>query len=784
MRKRVKRRRDQSPASYNEAFARETAILRLLHRLRHPNIVPLLGSYTYDDEHNFLFPCFEMDLEHFLEQDARFGEFRWDFTFSLALCGLASALEHTHSLHLNMEKNGLDFDAIGYHYDLRPANILVNKSTYILADFGLGKLKPAEANSETPWKMGAGDYIAPECMDPSFEHNRVGRAIDVWAFGCLVAEVVTYMERGPEGVRLFRKSRLEKMRPGWESTYFQDASGQLKSSVRHWLEELGNTSSSSTKQILQIAFQTLEPNPQARPRISKIRRSLAAHSLRVLHSAISEIFEAYMDATSTGAQQDPTIMRLWFEGERIRAFGGALPLDRENKPGIFDDAEKYTTCCDAMMALFRAIHSELDSSSTESPGAPQVERKIDLRGSFEEQIQSLVQNLWDQLPRSHSRKIQSTWIRSTQKGDVDRLRDIEMLSQSHRRKDLIDVSAMAHMRAIRLRMLNEPTTGATEFLHLRRDLDHLEFIDGHTYASFKKEKRVLVEWMYYRPEWTDVPQDQRLIIMELKAKNFNTDPKPRGLRILKCIGFIEQIEGPSRKHGYGFIYELPVEVKDREFTPPVTLRQLLLQGIEGHSSRIPLRGKFHLAHSLALFFEEFYTVGFLHESFNSNNVIFTHDILENFGSNHIWNEPYVVGLQKSRPDGQLWSTDGPDDMNLRDYEHPDYPQNRRFVLEYDYYSLGLVLLEIGLWRPLQMWSQRMEYRTLAPNDFRRLLIEKYVPRLTATVGEVYRDAVRTCLDGTLERERHSSSSAETNKVFDIFTEKVAKPLEELSLLRI
>src|SRR5277367_22303 len=213
IRKRIMRRKTQPSENYNAAFEKEMAILRLLGTLSHPNIVPLLASYTYNDEHNFLFPCFEMDLKQFLEQNARLGEFRWNFTFHLALCGLASALEHTHSLHLKTKENGLDFDAIGYHYDCRPANILVSKSTLILADFGLGKLKPAEAGSDTPWKQGAGDYFAPECMDASFAHQRVGRAIDVWAFGCLMVEVMTYMERGPEGLQKFRESRLGELRP-------------------------------------------------------------------------------------------------------------------------------------------------------------------------------------------------------------------------------------------------------------------------------------------------------------------------------------------------------------------------------------------------------------------------------------------------------------------------------------------------------------------------------------------------------------------------------------------
>jgi serine/threonine protein kinase len=131
--------------------------LRLLNQLRHPNIVRLLGSYTHREEHYFLFPCIDMDLKQFFQRHDRFGKFQWDFTFYSALRGLGNALSNTHSLRLNQEAHGVDFEAIKYHYDIRPANILVSQETFLLANFGLGNLKPANAQSLTPLKSELGD---------------------------------------------------------------------------------------------------------------------------------------------------------------------------------------------------------------------------------------------------------------------------------------------------------------------------------------------------------------------------------------------------------------------------------------------------------------------------------------------------------------------------------------------------------------------------------------------------------------------------------------------------
>ena len=157
----------------------EQKCLRLLNQIGHPNIIRLLGSYTHQDTHYFLFPCMDMDIKVLLERQERFGDFKDDTTFFQALRGLCSALMSTHNLHLKQETHGVNFDGIGYHHDIRPANILVSRSTFILADFGLGNFKPSEQPSQTLWTQTMGDYLAPECMNATYESQDVTRAIDV-----------------------------------------------------------------------------------------------------------------------------------------------------------------------------------------------------------------------------------------------------------------------------------------------------------------------------------------------------------------------------------------------------------------------------------------------------------------------------------------------------------------------------------------------------------------------------------------------------------------------------
>jgi serine/threonine protein kinase len=104
-----------------------------LNELKHPNIIELLSSYTYRGKHNFLFPLAQGDLAEFLTSNERPPQFQPDRAFYTALRELSSAIGKVH--HYTSAR--LKLDLIGCHHDLRPQNILVGGSTFLLADFGL-----------------------------------------------------------------------------------------------------------------------------------------------------------------------------------------------------------------------------------------------------------------------------------------------------------------------------------------------------------------------------------------------------------------------------------------------------------------------------------------------------------------------------------------------------------------------------------------------------------------------------------------------------------------------
>ncbi|KAF2118047.1 kinase-like domain-containing protein [Lophiotrema nucula] len=266
IRKKIKPREG---AEFN--FEKERDYLGLLGEVQNPNIVKLLYSYTYRDQNYLIFPQASMDLGEFLRNTEQFGRFAKASTLYTALQGLTSALDDVHNLNLPDKFNGSDFCRIGYHHDIRPANVLVTPDSFLLADFGLSNMKdPAEQKSETEWKFGKGDYFAPECYKGHLAHGDVGRAIDIWALGCMLLEICTYMEDGASELKTFRRSRLSTFRPRWKTGFFfQDdhVKAAVLDRIQHLLAQPDNPAlwnlAESIRAMLTIA-------PTERPSSSRV----------------------------------------------------------------------------------------------------------------------------------------------------------------------------------------------------------------------------------------------------------------------------------------------------------------------------------------------------------------------------------------------------------------------------------------------------------------------------------------------------------------------------------
>ncbi|KAI1123895.1 hypothetical protein F5Y10DRAFT_285564 [Nemania abortiva] len=718
-------------------FENEKSCLLLLNRLQHSNIILLLGSYTLDDVHYFLFPSLDMDVNKFLTLEKRHGIFSLDTTFYSALRGLCSALSHTHSLRLKQEEHGVDFDAIGYHHDIRPANILANRKTFVLADFGLGKVKDAQEQSLTHWVPTTGDYLAPECMDDNRDPQDVTRAIDVWAVACLIAVLATYIHNGPKGVEDFSICRRAPGRRQWMERVFYDVKGGVKTQAKEFLEALPDSRPGDIpiSPLVQLSLGILSTNP--RPKIETVCDRLTYVSLQAHFRSVLQKFIKYAsECGDAGTEVDSN--RLWFARERFRAWGWALWFldDNPDVQGISSTYnDLYQSSIEIMEVLIDQLNSVLHLNEVSNP--------TKLSQETQNTILDNVQSLWSLLPARIEERADDYWNRSILNSDnVDHLKAIRRILAS-RQSGFNGTRSLAMMKLLPAAVLNPERDIISDNLGSwmidAHDVDRNGVDDkSYTIGRFQGSE-VLIEWMLSTPAWAKVHQGQRNFVMSLRARYFGMDHKPPSLRTLKCLGIFEE---KGRRSGYGFVYQIPGGIN----RSPLSLHSLLHQNSQDRKNKPqPLLGdKFKLAFAIADFLKHFHMIGWLHERLDSSNIIFIPP-LEVRGDGAFREEatgsPYFVGLHRSRPDGSLWQTAGPD--GLSQFQHPQYVTSGRYEMKYDYYSLGLVLLEIGLWHSLDTLLK--DHETLGGEEIRQEILKYSREQLGPRMGLIYRNVVVQCL---------------------------------------
>ena len=139
-------------------------------------------------------------------------------------------------------------------------------------------------------------------------------------------------------------------------------------------------------------------------------------------------------------------------------------------------------------------------------------------------------------------------------------------------------------------------------------------------------------------------------------------------------------------------------------------------------------------------------------------------------------EHYITGFNHSRTDDKFTFTSGKSGPWF-EYQHFRYASqsSESYQSGYDYYSLGLVLLELGLWTPLNKLSVLEQDIGNYPLDrLRDLLREKAVSQLIPMMGDKYAEAVRICLsDDLLDLDR--------TEVEEKFSKEVLARLEDCNV---
>jgi serine/threonine protein kinase len=732
----------------------ERHILDLLQTLQHPNIVEFLGSYAQNDIHHLLFAHADMNLSEFLRQKSPVQPWK----IYAGMYGVADALSVIHNF--TFRDGSIDVHKIGYHHDLRPDNILVKNGVFIITDFGLSKIKSDDKTSKSRLKGGDYDYLGPESFNESTATNgMVGRALDVWALGCIFSELASLI--GSLDVEDFYLAREETH--GFFIDHAFHLNGQVRPIVKEWLSKLANQQQDrQLGSLVEIVSQMLNPNPYMRIKMDSIvpRLSLFASESRM--DAIDHLFQE---------QADSNIL-ISLEAKRFIAWRS-----------MYEQLSKDTR----LQSIQDCLKRLSDVQNILPPGTSGSESDADIRG-----ICAAIDSVCSILPPREQDRLQDVWsAKVCEEDDVKILETIRSAQKPERYRSVGIKAAMKHMslvisksirsgfrpRCIDLGCVDIDRSTSTQTLNIRglRLVEDRSRIMGH-YDGEEGRVRVLIEWKEYDNRWQGKPGSEIFEAMDALVNLLDPNETPReGVtrdRVLGCVGYIHD----QSQHRFGFIYKLG-QLQQLDGSKSFSLYSLnnvirITNPSEDDTLTPPDLGTiFGLAKELAFCLYALHSAGWYHKNLSSHSILVFSSSPEEL---HRQIATAVLGgFNDSRPDAS-GITLGPKD-ELKHYYHPLYQTGTDFRRSFDYYSFGLVLLELGSWFPISQLREDHEEIKDA-EQFRMKLIQSYVPQLGFKVGARYRDAVQFCLDVEEQTRALGADPQNAQEVQELFRGKVVEPL--------
>ena len=744
---------------HSEDHRIELENLSILSHLRHPNIVELLASYTHNGKNNLIFPLAEGGtLSELFSQEQPCALFKSRISFLGAIAGLASAIEQVH----DFAENRIDLHLIGCHYDLRPKNILVSDDRFILADFGLSRFKKPTEDSARMYEKGGGGYTAPECEDiddDKYQKHMIRRSSDIWSFGCVLAELATYMVHGSKGVTDFKASRCFQKGKGGHSL-FHCGPNEPNTAVYEWLLQLGSNNSRTDKMLIELIQRMLSMDAKARPRAREVTGNLRLIALSEMSKPVNQLLDDYLrkNSSSLDALIERTRFRSWQYALGILEKQHAADMATEAASWHWSDFSSISSNLKSIQDLMKSL-SSLSPSQAPFYHLTELNDRLDdvLVGDMNERSQLYFR------------------VYILENKDEPALRHIQ---------DNINASLLPteiRMRAA-LKHMNDLAMGHSERDTCMLQIDekrikipsgYKEHITGHLLVD-GVEQPILVEWREFGRQSADKTVQSELLVRADAIAEMLGQKKPEGFCALHCRGFFHN----PRRSAFGLVFDFPkIESLNPRAVEPRSLHSLLEQTL-GQPKHHPTHDdKLWIAHKLCRAVLEFHMVDWLHKSLSSFNVVFfpTSGSLED----DWFRQPYVVGFSHSRPDEVSSYSGGPELSKTNPYQHPSYFVDKRYRAEYDYYSLGLVLLEIGIWVPLSGMIKKLQHCSF--EQIRQHLIGKQLPFLKKSMGRHYYEAVKSCLQGGLDGSE-LNGAPQTTDVRSLrlqFNSKVVKRLAKL-----
>lgn len=264
--------------------------------------------------------------------------------------------------------------------------------------------------------------------------------------------------------------------------------------------------------------------------------------------------------------------------------------------------------------------------------------------------------------------------------------------------------------------------------------------------STKHGTPIILDMVPYRPN-TDLVKTTK-DVRDLARVLAQVDPVTCCL--LACQGVVKAIDPSNKLTGFEFIFSVPAQYRSCR-----SLRDLLLHPSHLHT----LTERFELAKSLTRSIIFLHNASIVHKNICPETVLVMQDTYTALG------KPFLVGFEKSRfIEGRTYLF-GDDLWEKNLYRHPrrqgPYPEEE-YKMQHDLYSLGVCLLEIGMWSSFVTFDESSSFATpgasldivsqLAIKDLRKrafeiksILFDMAEKHLPGRMGNKYANVAMSCL---------------------------------------
>ncbi|KAI5805055.1 hypothetical protein EDC01DRAFT_641830 [Geopyxis carbonaria] len=263
---------------------------------------------------------------------------------------------------------------------------------------------------------------------------------------------------------------------------------------------------------------------------------------------------------------------------------------------------------------------------------------------------------------------------------------------------------------------------------------------------------VLVEWKRF--DLPGVREATAIGWILALAEQLCAPQKPAALCVPACAGYFRALH----ERRYGLVFELPAHVgryadlrrRDLHLRKPATLADLLADA--AGRDAIDLGTRFRLAKLLAAAVHAAHTAGTTHKNIRASSVYFFPEESADGDGGPSKSRRKALDKPCLLDWGYVPTHIAPDAgtavARVDPYHHPRRAKaaaGQVFLHSWDVYALGLVLLEIGLWQPLEAFMEELDDGA-GPDAWRTHIMTRCVPDLRAQCGGIYESVVRKCLD--------------------------------------